>query len=211
VIHFEAGVAHFRSAEGVSVVIDGTPVTEAILRNDNDDKGSSRVNINAIRFWVIKREDKYGVRVIDNEHPALKTFGGRQWFPLDPTFRVEAKFTPHPEVRKLSVINSVGLTVPMSNPGIVDFTLHGQTFRLEAFEDEPGALWFIYKDQTNGSLTYGTGRFLVATVDDAGNVDLDFNRSYSPPCAFTPYATCPFAPRENHLPIRIEAGERVSH
>ncbi len=193
----------------VDVTIDGNPAREAILNEDVAEDGPTRVAIGSVRFYVIKRADQYGVRVIDQENPALKTFKGRQWFAIDPAFHVEAKFMPHETVRTLSVINSVGLTVPMENPGVVQFELSGQTLQLEAFDSDPGELWFIFKDQTNGTATYGAGRFLVAPVSADGVVDLDFNKSYSPPCAFTAFATCPFAPRENHLPIRIEAGERL--
>jgi uncharacterized protein len=198
VITLRDGMVHFHGAQGIDTYIDDAPISDAALRDDNDAIGASRVTLGAVRFFVIRRGERLGVRVIDHDHPALKTFIGRQWYPIDP------------EARTLTVINSVDQEVPMRNPGAVAFALHGQPYRLEAFEGGDGELWFIFKDQTNGTSTYGAGRFLTAPLAADGRVDLDFNRAYSPPCAFTPYATCPFAPRENHLPLPIEAGERVA-
>jgi hypothetical protein len=210
IIHFENNAATFRPATDVPVLIDGaSPVGDTPLKPDTAEGGASILTLGSLRFYMIQRVDQYGIRIIDSEHAALQTFGGRKWYPLDPAFHVEAKFTPHAEVRTLSVVNSVGLTVPMENPGYVEFTLADQVYCLEAFDSAPGELWFIFKDRTNGDTTYGAGRFLTAPLDVENRVDLDFNKSYSPPCAFTEFATCPFPPRENHLPIRIEAGELV--
>ncbi|HYN00995.1 MAG TPA: DUF1684 domain-containing protein, partial [Vicinamibacteria bacterium] len=68
-------------------------------------------------------------------------------------------------------------------------------------------LFFILRDQTSGKETYGAGRFLYADLPKAGKVVLDFNKAYNPPCAFTPYATCPLPPPQNWMPVRVEAGE----
>ena len=68
-------------------------------------------------------------------------------------------------------------------------------------------LFFIFHDQTSGKETYPPGRFLHTDFAKDGKVELDFNKAYNPPCAFTPYATCPLPPKQNRLPIRIEAGE----
>ncbi|MDQ2944534.1 MAG: DUF1684 domain-containing protein, partial [Acidobacteriota bacterium] len=68
-------------------------------------------------------------------------------------------------------------------------------------------LFFIFKDQTSGKGTYPSGRFLYADLAANGQVVLDFNKAYNPPCAFTPYATCPLPPVQNRLTARVEAGE----
>ena len=73
-------------------------------------------------------------------------------------------------------------------------------------------MFFIFKDQTSGKETYPPGRFLNTPMPKDGEVTLDFNKAYNPPCAFTPYATCPLPPKQNHLAVRIEAGElRYGH
>src|SRR5258707_15826166 len=97
----------------------------------------------------------------------------------------------------------------MDNPGYVEFSLHGQEFRLEAFSEDDGELWFIFKDATSGKSTYSAGRYLIARLADDDSVDLDFNKTYNPPCVFTKYAICPVPPKENVLPIAIQPGQKV--
>ncbi len=210
VIHFQHGVARFVRLCAETVLVDGTPSEDAMLLDDHAEKGATIVAIGAISFFVIKRGDQYGVRIRDRNHPARLSFAGRQWFAVDSDYRVEAQFYPHPTPRTLPIVNSAGITIQMNNPGIVEFMVNGQSARLEAFDgDIDKELWFIFKDQTNGTLTYGAGRFLYAPLSAEGIVDLDFNRAYSPPCAFTAFATCPLPPKENRLVMPIEAGEKV--
>ncbi len=75
---------------------------------------------------------------------------------------------------------------------------------------EGDELWIVYGDATNGHDTYGGGRFVyIPDADADGNTVIDFNKSYNPPCVFTPYATCPLPTRTNVLPMRVEAGEKM--
>ena len=92
----------------------------------------------------------------------------------------------------------------------LSFTLAGKEYRLEP-TDEDGQLFFVFRDLTAGKETYPSGRFLYAAAPRDGYVILDFNKAYNPPCAFTPYATCPLPSRQNRLPVRIPAGELVYH
>jgi uncharacterized protein (DUF1684 family) len=93
----------------------------------------------------------------------------------------------------------------------VEFTLKGQQCRLDPVS-AGDVLFFIFRDQTAGKETYPSGRFLYTDLPQNGEVLLDFNKAVNPPCAFTPYATCPLPPAQNHLPVRIEAGElRYGH
>ncbi len=92
--------------------------------------------------------------------------------------------------------------------GRVHFEVNGQSFTLEASEPEDHRLEIHFQDLTNGKMTYPSGRYIYSPDQVQGeDYILDFNYAYSPPCAFTPFATCAFAPLENHLPIPIEAGE----
>src|SRR2546423_790680 len=99
------------------------------------------------------------------------------------------------------------MTVPMESPGYVTFTMNGRSHRLEpVYEDDKREdLFFIFKDQTSGKETYGAGRFLHTPLPKNGSVDLDFNKAYNPPCAFTAFATCPLPTRQNQLPLAIRA------
>ncbi len=119
-----------------------------------------------------------------------------------------AKFVAQPT--KIPILNILGQTEPMESPGYVAFQLNGQELRLRPVFEEPNArqLFFIFRDQTSAKETYGAGRFFYTDLPKDGKVVLDFNKAYNPPCAFTPYATCPLPPSENRLPIRVEAGEK---
>ena len=100
-----------------------------------------------------------------------------------------------------------GLGWEPSSPGVVEFQLGGETHTLEAYEVN-GQLFFVFGDGTNGRETYPAGRFLYAAMPDAeGMTWLDFNLSYSPPCAFNDFSTCPVASPRNRLPLRVTAGE----
>ena len=132
-------------------------------------------------------------------------------FPIDESYRVKAKFIPYNPTRMISVPNILGETSEEPSPGYVEFTLRGHRCHLVPVTED-NQLFFIFKDLTSGKETYPPGRFLYADMPKDGEVILDFNKAYNPPCAFTPYATCPLPPAENRLPIRIEAGEwRYGH
>ena len=96
----------------------------------------------------------------------------------------------------------------MDSPGEVAFHLLGQDLRLVVSEEDGGSLFLIFADSTNGSSMYPAGRYLVTPAPKEGVVVLDFNRAYNPPCAFSPYATCPLPLPGNRLGLAIEAGER---
>jgi uncharacterized protein (DUF1684 family) len=197
-----------RAAPGVEITLEDEPVAERVLRDDAEGQPDV-LAVGRMRFHVIRRDDKFGVRVKDTEHPDLIGFRGLDYFLLDPDYRFDAAFEPYDEPREVEITTVTGTRVTILAPGRVTFTLDGRGHSLQAFVSEPGEteLWFIFKDETSGRETYGF-RFLYA--DLAGDrVDLDFNRAYNPPCAFTPYATCPLPPRENRLDARIEAGERA--
>lgn len=208
-IEFSNGQARLNITADEPVTVDSESVRTALLRDDTAENGPSLVKVRAITFFVIKREDMYAIRVRDLNNPPRMTFQGRHWFPVDPAYRVHASFVPHPTPRTIQVVNSVGQISPMKNVGYAEFELHGQTFRLEAFDAAKNELWFIFKDATSGPTTYGAGRFLYAPRLADGSVLIDFNRAYHPPCSFTPFATCPLPPKENVLPVKVEAGEHL--
>jgi len=98
----------------------------------------------------------------------------------------------------------------MKVPGKIFFEFKGKEYELTPFigDEETGELFIIFKDATSGKTTYGAGRFLSTEPPKDGKVVLNFNRAYTPPCGFTPYATCPLPPADNWLTLTIEAGER---
>jgi uncharacterized protein len=208
-IEFADGQAVFHLVSDIPVTVDSVQTTKALLRDDNAKVGPSLVQFGTITFFVIKRDDLYGIRVRDLNNPARAAFTGRKWFPLDSQYRLTGRFNPHETPRILQIVTSTGHLNAMTNPGRVEFTVHGQTLALEAFASNENEVWFVFKDATSGRSTYGAGRFLYAPLGADGSVILDFNKSYHPPCAFTPYATCPRPPKENILPLEIAAGEHL--
>jgi uncharacterized protein (DUF1684 family) len=166
------------------------------------------VNVGRLGLYVIERSDRYGIRLKDPQSQFLRNFHGIETFPANEAYRVTATFVADP--RKIPITNIVGQTEPEDSPGYVVFRLHGQEYRLRPVLDDPGSknLFFIFRDQTSQKETYGAGRFLDTDGPQDGKVVLDFNKAYNPPCAFTPYATCPLPPKDNQLAVRIEAGEK---
>ena len=203
------GVATFKSAHGVKVEVDGKPVRHIELLPDIS--GSpTRLTIGPLTMFTIKRGNKLGVRIKDRESKSLREFRGLDFFPVDPALRVEGRLIPN-TAKQIGIPTVLGTVEPMRSPGSIEFELNGQSFRLDPVIETPDAreLFFIFRDQTAGKETYGAGRFLYTELPDTdGRVILDFNRAENPPCAFTPYATCPLPPPQNKLAVRIEAGEK---
>ena len=168
------------------------------------------LELGRLSLHVIERGGRLGIRLKDRESPLRKAFTGLSWFPIDERYRVVARFVPYDPPKALKVPNVLGNVTPMPSPGRAEFTIDGKAVQLDGVLEEPDAteLFFIFRDQTSGHETYGAGRFLYADLPKDGKLVLDFNKAYNPPCAFTPYATCPLPPPQNRLPVRIEAGRR---
>lgn len=209
VITLAAGVLTLRVTDGMPVTINDERITEAVLYPGTETEDPTFVRAGSVTFFILEREAGYAVRVSDSRSPAIAAFEGRAWYPPDPAWRFSVPFSPLKQRQIVQVETSAGFMMSMESLGCVEFEHHGQAHRLIAFDSgAPSSLWFIFNDQTNGRETYGAGRFLKVALDDGGCVDLDFNRAYHPPCAFTDFATCPLAPPENRLPFSITAGER---
>ena len=208
----EKGRVRVEVRPGVAVTLAGKPVTAAGLRSDAGGATPDVLSLGALTLQVIDRGGRLGVRVKDSKSAARAKFKGLRYFPIDPRYRVVATFVPNAKPVSINVPNVLGTVESMPSPGTASFTIAGlpaaQPLRLDAVL-EPGEtqLFFIFRDPTAGKTTYGAGRFLYADPPVDGKVVLDFNRAYSPPCAFTAYATCPMPPASNKLPVAIEAGE----
>ncbi|HEY2019263.1 MAG TPA: DUF1684 domain-containing protein [Bryobacteraceae bacterium] len=185
----------------VTATVDG--VTRDVAPDSKD-----VVRVGRLSLFVIKRGEKYGIRMKDPDSEYRRNFHGIEYYPANEKYRVTARFVS--EKRTIPILNILGQTEQSECPGYVVFRLNGQEVRLSPIIEEPGdqQLFYIFRDQTTGKETYGAGRFLYSDMPKDGQVTLDFNKAYNPPCAFTPYATCPLPPRENHLAVRIEAGEK---
>ena len=201
----------FTAAEGAQVTAEGKPVTTFTFAPRGGER--SAITTAGLTLFVIRRTDRVGLRLLDPASAARSMFRGLRYFPLDPAYRLKAKFTAYPSMKTVPVPNVLGQLVPMESPGYVEFTLKGRTYRLEPVYETSRHedLFFIFKDQTSRTDTYEAGRFLHAPLPVDGYVDLDFNRAYNPPCAFTAFATCPLPVKDNHLTAEIRAGELRHH
>ena len=205
-IWLEDGRARFIPSEGVDL-----PETKL---KDDIEGDPTLLELGSVCFHVIKRGERFGVRVRDGEAAAMAAFTGLDHFPIDPTWRVTARLEPAPAETTIEIEDITGAHSRDATPGSVAFEHDGQTWRIAALpgEDEGQTLWLIFGDATNGTDTYGGGRFLYTEpVGEDGTVVVDFNVAYNPPCVFSPYATCPLPPAQNRLGLRIEAGEKVWH
>jgi uncharacterized protein (DUF1684 family) len=162
-----------------------------------------------VSFYPISRQGKLAIRVKDPESEARRSFRGLEYFPVDSSWRVEARVEPPADAGRISVPNVLGTDTSEASPGTLVFERGGATYRLRPVLEEGETDWFvIFGDATNGRDTYGAGRFLYVAPAKDGRTVIDFNKAYNPPCVFTDYATCPLPPPGNRLPIRVEAGEK---
>jgi len=193
---------------GATVTSAGAAITQMEMKPDSEGDPTI-VALGDLSMFVIKRGDQYAIRLKDKNSRMRKDFTGLTWFDVNPGYRITAEFTPFEPPKQIPVPNSLGKTENLPSPGYVTFKLHGKNVRLEPVLEEPDAkeLFFIFRDKTSGKTTYHSGRFLYADLAVEGKVVLDFNKAYNPPCAFTPYATCPLPPPQNRLDVAIEAGE----
>jgi uncharacterized protein (DUF1684 family) len=193
------------------LTVDGKPVTAPLaLIDDTDPKGPTVVASGTVHFNIIKRNERIGVRVKDSESEARAKFIGLDYFPTDPKWRVEARFVPFNPPRHVAITNVLGMVSDEVSPGSLVFTVDGKEYRVDPILEQGETDYFlIFKDATSGKETYGAARYVYAPPPGPdGKTILDFNKAYNPPCAFTPYATCPLPPPQNRLPMRIEAGEK---
>jgi uncharacterized protein len=196
---------------GIAATIDNQPVTTAKLQADTSGKPTV-VALGRLRMHVIKRGQRIGIRVKDLQSPALRNFTSLQFYPIDPAYHITATWVPSDGKRKIDVPDILGDVTPTIVPGEARFTLDGQQLKLTALSGDPAkGLFFVFNDATSKTDTYPAGRFLETDAVEDGTVVLDFNKAYNPPCAFTPYATCPLAPKENRLAVAIPAGEKFDH
>ena len=178
-----------------------------------DEGNDAALASGALRMWAIDRGGKRYLRVKDANAPALKHFHGLRWYAPEARYRVEARYIPYTTPHTLNVMNKLGQITPTPVPGYVEFELNGKKQTMTPMDTGPHGMWFVFRDETYRQSTDGGGRFLITGapsngVTKAGTVVLDFNEAENPPCAYSPYATCPLAAPENRLQVAVPAGEK---
>ena len=190
------------------VTVNGQPTKEAVIFY-KDSVRQPVVAIRSLRFIIIKRDDKLGIRLRDLNSPLLRSFKDIDRYPVDTGWRVNAVLQQSGVPTQIAITNVIGQTSRQKSPGKLVFTYRGAQYSLETLEDD-GQLFIVFADGTNGRTTYQSGRFLLVPrpVSKDNTTVIDFNKAYNPPCAFTTFATCPLPPKENVLPMDVEAGEK---
>ena len=222
VLHLEGQAVTLNPpAEGFprDLLVAGAPAQSQSLQAEaNNDKVSPHFTIGTLNMYVIRREARFALRIKDSHSRAIASFHGLKWYPPDEAYRVAAKWIPYSPYKTVTLATLVGTSYDQPVPGVAEFTLAGKSFRLEpVLEDPAGAkLFFILRDTTSATTTYNACRFLYSGfptdgLDKPGELVLDFNRLENPPCAYTPFATCPLPPAGNRLPIALPVGEQRYH
>jgi hypothetical protein len=200
--------------------VDGKPAhtQELPCEPDRGDKRNPRMTIGSLQMYVVERGGRFALRIKDARALTLVNFTGLHWFAPNEKYRFMAKWTPYNPPKPLTLTTLIGSSYTRPVYGAAEFTFEGKTFRLEPVvddEDEP-KLHFVMKDTTSSATTYPACRFLYTGfpsngLDKPGELVLDFNHLENPPCAYTPYATCPLPPPGNRLPIALPVGEKRYH
>lgn len=190
-----------------AILVNNKQVTEAIVF-ERGTKDAPEMKYGSLKWYVIKRGNKYGIRLRDTQSDARLNFKGITRYPVTTDWRVEARLESGIFPKKIAITNVLGQTTQEKSPGALVFTVDGKEHRLDAL-GEGDSYFVIFADKTNGTETYGAGRYLYADKPGAdGKIILDFNKATNPPCAFVPYATCPLPPKQNFLTIPVPAGEK---
>ncbi|HYJ89881.1 MAG TPA: DUF1684 domain-containing protein [Pyrinomonadaceae bacterium] len=209
-IDFHNGKAILAVEPGAEAIVDDKPVSTVELISD-DPGPATKVQTGSETFHMIKREDRYGIRLKDSQAPQRINLTGEHWYPVDEKYRVTGTFEPFDTEQEVEIPNVLGGTFKMKSPGVVKFKLDGRDFSLQPVVENDKELFFIFKDLTAKDETYQAGRFLYTDRPVNGQVVLDFNKAENPPCAFTQFATCPLPPPQNRLDVEIRAGELKTH
>lgn len=208
-LFLDSGKVYLRNISSPKITLNGVQPGDHPLRADIDGD-PHLIEAGPIAMRIISRGGKFYLRVWDRQSPEVIDFKGLNFYPVDPAFRIEARFTPFETPLMLKGINMIGTEYDQPFIGSAEFTIAGKNYSLIAEEDEDELL-FSFIDETRRDTTYGGGRYLLTAQPKNSVVVLDFNLAVNWPCAYTPYATCPIPPMQNRLALRIEAGEKKFH
>jgi uncharacterized protein (DUF1684 family) len=208
----ESGTVHVKILPTVKVLLDGKPVTDMVMKSDAEGEPTI-LSYGTLSWYIIKRSDNLAVRLRDSTNVNLQKFHGIERYPVDSSWRLQATFEAYNPQRSISTPTILGTVDEKPSPGALVFRIKNQSYRLDVIGDINDEQFFvIFGDPTNKDETYESGRYIyVENPGNGGKTIIDFNKAYNPPCAFTEFATCPFPPKQNYLPLKIEAGEKRYH
>jgi len=193
----------------VDVTIDDKLLRDATLKSDTDSK-ATMMKSGSLTWYLIKRGEQFLIRLKDSENLAIARFKGIERYPVDKNWRIKARLEAYDPPKKLEIANVLGQISETNCPGALVFKIDGKEYSLDP-QGKPGdkSYFLVFSDETSGRETYGAGRYLLVDAPDStGFTYIEFNKAYNPPCAFSPFATCPLPPKQNHILTEIRAGEK---
>jgi hypothetical protein len=205
-LEFDGSAVRLSVAPSQRVRINNKPANEAVLQPDTSENPST-VKLGDVEFVIIQRGNRMGVRVWDNQREERRLFPARTWYDIRDNFRLPAAFTAYDPPKSAYFPGLEGGRGEFPIEGCLSFEFDGKQYKLDVNREKDGSFFVRFWDPTGEDETYPSGRYLVADAEADGRVFLDFNKAYNPPCAFTSFATCVFAPEQNRLDFRVEAGE----
>ena len=185
----------------------GEPVESLVLVADVEGEPTV-LQRDAVQFYLIERAGELAIRAKDLAWLKQKGEPQIDSYPIDPGYRLEARFIPYDPPKMIPVVNILGQVEEVESPGAVEFELDGETYRLDGLRSADD-MFLIVGDETNAESTYGGGRYMYVSPAADGTVVVDFNKLYNPPCVFTEFSTCELPPRQNKLPIELPVGEKM--
>jgi uncharacterized protein (DUF1684 family) len=203
----ENGQVSFAVEEGVDASLNSNPITNQVLESDIN-RNPDIVYVGEVNFHVIERGTRLGIRTKQTNSPLRVNFSGRGWWLIDKDFRVKAEIIPYAPQKMVNIPDVLGDVQETAMDCQLKFQFQRKEYTLDAFALPSGQYYILFHDLSCGSGSYPSGRFLVTETPEDDHVFIDFNKAHNPPCAFTPFATCPLPPEQNYLPLKIQAGER---
>lgn len=174
-----------------------------------DDDSPVTFRFEELSWFVRDFQGRRALRVRDNKNPLRTDFPGLQNFPIDPAWRLSARFEAYDPPKQFPVAIFTGGESLEESPGRVIFDVDGISYSMDVTDTSETSYFVIFSDETNRDASYPAGRYVWfdKPEGESGPVALDMNESYNPPCAFTDFATCPLPPRSHRIAARVEAGE----
>jgi uncharacterized protein (DUF1684 family) len=204
------GKVYFHPEPGIDARVNNEPLQEIIALESDIDQNPTVITLGDLSFFVVIRGDRIGVRVKQVNNPRRLNFSGRIWWPIAEDYRINARIEAYHPPKMVSIPDILGDVNESAMDSALKFELEGQSCSLDAYRLSSDKYYILFHDLSCGHGSYPAGRFLVTEYPDKDMVEIDFNKAYNPPCAFTPYATCPLPPQQNYLKTQIFAGERYN-
>ncbi|CAD0332012.1 DUF1684 domain-containing protein [Xanthomonas sp. WHRI 8391] len=208
----EGNTVWFVPERGAALTVDGKPLTGRIRFHSDDDPQPTLIHFDDGKgvLSLIHRGDRNALRVKHADAASRTGFAGLDYWPVDPSWRITARYVPNDVGKTIPIVDIVGISSEQPTAGALEFERDGKPYRLETIGEPGRPMFVVFADRTSGHGSYPAGRFLDLDVADAsGHVVIDFNRAYTPPCAFTPFATCLLPPPENRIDLAVSAGEKA--